>query len=105
MIILFHSDELNHRDYRQKKKWFEVKYFEYLEVLLCELNRFDCDDKPTVKLDFPLVLLFNDWLNGRLEVLIIAIDDCGDGVDGATTGSNSLLGVLIETKNWSICFF
>jgi hypothetical protein len=31
--------------------------------------------------------------------LIIAIDDCGDGVDGATTGSNSLLGVLVETKN------
>ncbi len=37
--------------------------------------------------------------------MIIAIDDCGDGVDGATTGSDSLLGVLIETKNLSICFF
>ncbi len=55
-----------------------------------------------MKLDFPLILLFHDWLNCWLEVLIIAIEDCGDGVDGTTTGSDSLFGVLTKNQNFSI---
>ncbi len=74
----------------------QFDYFKYLEVLFCKLNGFDCDNTPTVKLDFPLVLLLNDWLDCLLEVLIIAIDDCGDGLDGTDTGSGSVSGVLYK---------
>lgn len=43
-----------------------------------------------VTFDFPLILLFNDWFNERLEVLLIAFD----GMDG------SLSGVLLKKRKY-----
>jgi hypothetical protein len=57
---------------------------------------FDCDDAPTFKLDFPLVPLLYDWLNCLPDRFAIAVDGCGEGVEGADGGWGSASGVLYK---------
>jgi len=71
-----------------------LKTLFYLEVLLRETYEFDCDDKPTVMLDFLLVPLLYDWLNCLPDRFGIAIDDCGKGIEAAGWGRGSASVVL-----------
>lgn len=64
------------------------------------VNGFGCDGGPDVMFGLPIVLLFEDWLNCLLEVFVIAVDNCRDGVDGIDAEGNSLSNILI--KNWNI---
>lgn len=72
----------------------------YLVALFKVDEEFDCDERPTVKLDFPPVPIFRDWLNCLPDRLFnLAVVDCDEGVEGDEgIGSGSVSGVLNEKQ-------
>ena len=72
----------------------------YLVALFKVDEEFDCDERPTVKLDFPPALIFRDWLNCLPDTLFnLAVVDCDEGVEGDEgIGSGSVSGVLDENN-------
>ena len=74
-------------------------YRSYLEVLLSEDKGIDCDERPTVNVDFPVVPLLKDWLSCLPEILFDnAVDGCGNGVNGRDWRSSSVSGILMTKQ-------
>lgn len=74
-------------------------YRSYLDVLFSEDKGLDCDERPTVNVDFPVVPLLNDWLSCLPEILFVnAVAVCGDGVDGRDWRRSSVSGILTTKK-------
>lgn len=75
----------------------------YLIVLFNVDAEFDWDERATAEFDFPLVPMFNDWLNCLPDkwfnfvvvVVVVVVADCVEGIEGTEgIGSNSVSGVL-----------